>query len=1201
MRVRIPRRPLRLLWLALFRRVQRLVAHQGFPLVVVWATAFCAWLTGVVLTAALLAARFSEVERWVIGLFLALVPAAGAWLIAHWALGVVRAPKGTPVTTRRERHVFVLALLAVVTALTLVGELDHLLAGLHLPGEPVAGLSAATAPWPVADPVRRGARICEAIVIWSSFTNPPADRQRGYGCAPRAVAEPVAPGPLDTREPPFRDHPNAPVTIVAWQVTTDTLLLIPGYALLFVVTISWLRRRLPVDQASIDQAAGSPATRSLLELGMAAAVVTWLMVLADLTENALAVFLLRQAWREYQADGTIEVVTWGWSWASPLVILLTVSALLKLLGLLLVVGFIVWAGVILLRDGGAEWRRRQVPPNRQGFGLAADTLITYLSMLLVRPVQGVWQALVAVRMPLLVAVLFYLLLRPAQGAEIIWRWGERPFSVFFLGLLATLLLTAMLFLTSRWLLRLAANPSDNRGRMRAALVRHRYATYTISALALLLALVGLLAQSVKPAIPLLILASIVIFGRPVGIWRHTRPTAPGVGRVVLPFLIAGSVPLLLGRAILGYTAQVVLYNYLRGLTSWSWVWLACAATLLLVTAALIGFLWARRDTIDLPPPRRPVQQTALGVLLGTGVLWAGIALLLRDPDRMIAIAPQLGTVGVVCLFLSLLTLAGASLIVLVDHVLLRPAQLFRALRLARTPVLSLLLIWLVLATYLPPGSGDDLHDIRTIARADTTPARASEQLADAFAYWRLQNCLVATSAPALAGERPLVPLVLVSSSGGGIRAAAWTATVLDAFLGYAQPAGETCATRVATPDTRSTWVFAASGVSGGSVGLATWAQELHTRSRQLPAGTIRERLEGDLLAPTLGWFLFQEFPWLFLRIGLDTDRAALLEQSWEGGWPEGDSPGIYALREREQAWARAQQDGVATDPEQPVGGPAHIPLLVLNGTSVESGCRFNGSVLDANARDPADPSVRCLAPASLPTGPGGVLAATNDLGDYLCPAEDVRLSTTAFLSARFPGISPAGHLRQCPATSTSEYPPETYVVDGGYLENSGAATILEVWLALERLVDAHNRDPQAAALIVPFLLQIDNGYNEPRSPGALPATPQFIAPLIAFLGVRDAMQALVRQAAQLEFSRPWTLATSSTDGEPTVYCTSRYLHISLLAHPGPQAQLGWLLSDVAFDDLADQLRQQEAQLATAAAWFDPAELAATVADCAAGP
>jgi hypothetical protein len=1166
-------------------------------------------MTSVVLAAGLLDARFSEIDRWWMGAILGLPPAAGAWLLARWGLAVVHAPPPQRISTRRERYVLVLALLVLVTALTLFGELEHLLTNFHLPGEPRAGVGAATGPLPVSDPARRAARICETVIVWAAFTEPPMDAQRGYGCVPRATAEPADPVAQEPAERPFPLHANAPITVLGWQQATDTLLIVPSYALLFIIGISWLRRRLPRDERLIDQIAGSSATRALLDLGMAATVVTWLMVLADLTENALSLFLVRQAWREYQATGAIAIVTWGWAWVSPLVILLTIASLLKMLGLLLIVGFLVWAGIVLVRDGGEAWRRRQMPREWQGYGMAADALLAYLAMLLVRPLQGAWHALMTVRVPLLVALLFYLLLRPAQGAEIIWRWGERPFSVFAFGLLASLLLTATLFLTCRWLLNVAATPPPLQGRVREVITVHRRFVRSLFALGALLALVGLATQSLKPAIPLLILVGIVIFGRPVGHWRHTHPVAPGIGRVVLPFIIAGAVPLLLGRAILGYAAQVALYNYLRGLTSWSWIWLAVAATLLLGCAAALGVLWARQEGgDDVQPPPLSVLRTALAVLAGACLLWSLIALLLRDLDRMLATAAWLGTVAIVCMFLILLTLVGSSLIVLVDRALLRPAQLFRGLRLARTPVLSLLLIWLLLAAYLPPSAHERIHDARTTPRGDMTAGHPGEQVTTAFEFWRFQNCLLAPEPLPATAQRPLVPLVLVATSGGGIRAAAWTATVLDEFIGYAQPTGDTCATRVTTPDTRSTWVFAGSGVSGGSVGLATWAHELYQRSRQAPAASMRERLEGDLLAPGLAWLLFQEFPWLFVRVGLETDRAALLERAWEEGWPERETPGIFALREREQRWAQVRD---ATPPDGPAaiaalytalgtGELAHIPLLLLNGTSVESGCRFNGSVLDANARAPSDPSVRCLAPAGLAAGGSGVLAATNDLVDFLCADEDMPLSTTAFLSARFPGISPAGHVRQCPDTVTGEYPSETYVVDGGYLENSGAATILEVWSALERLVAAHNRDPRATALIVPFLMQIDNGYNEPRSPGALPTTPQFIAPLVAFLGVRDGMQALARQAAQLEFTRPWPL-TSAEGRDAGTYCASRYLHVSLLAHPGPQAQLGWLLSDVAFDDLADQLQKQEARLQAGARWFDPSALADDVAACAAAP
>ena len=135
------------------------------------------------------------------------------------------------------------------------------------------------------------------------------------------------------------------------------------------------------------------------------------------------------------------------------------------------------------------------------------------------------------------------------------------------------------------------------------------------------------------------------------------------------------------------------------------------------------------------------------------------------------------------------------------------------------------------------------------------------------------------------GAEP-VPVVLVAASGGGISAAYWTATVLG-DLADASPrfAGQ---------------VFALSGVSGGALGLLTYAG----RSERLrggaacrdPAGPpgavplhglracLQLALGGDFLGPALGAMLYPDLLQRFLPAILFADRAAALEAAWEARW-----------------------------------------------------------------------------------------------------------------------------------------------------------------------------------------------------------------------------------------------------------------------------------------------------------------------------
>src|SRR5438105_14821751 len=92
----------------------------------------------------------------------------------------------------------------------------------------------------------------------------------------------------------------------------------------------------------------------------------------------------------------------------------------------------------------------------------------------------------------------------------------------------------------------------------------------------------------------------------------------------------------------------------------------------------------------------------------------------------------------------------------------------------------------------------------------------------------------------------------------------------------------------------------------------------------------------------------------------------------------------------------------------------------------------------------------------------------------------IPLSTAAHMSARFTYVSPAGR-----------FPDGTYIVDGGYFENSGATAALEIvtrineWCAFKHITD-----------VDPKIIMIS---NNPRRPPIAPAKPgsQKIGPMLS--------------------------------------------------------------------------------------------------------
>lgn len=263
------------------------------------------------------------------------------------------------------------------------------------------------------------------------------------------------------------------------------------------------------------------------------------------------------------------------------------------------------------------------------------------------------------------------------------------------------------------------------------------------------------------------------------------------------------------------------------------------------------------------------------------------------------------------------------------------------------------------------------------------------------------------------GGASLTPHVVVHADGGGIRAAYYTAMVL------ARADDLTCGAFGAR-------VFAASGVSGGSLGLAAWAvlrQELVERRAPDPAtrwqACERAKAEGRTPPPLLQALIRRTLvrdhlsPVLARMVGTDAipayhwpaQRGQALLDSWQ-------SAALQALTElgleaaSVTAFARPLADTTA--------GLDPAPWLLLNATDALTGQR----VVQLNA----------ATGLSLATAGGRIPAIT-------------AVGVATLDSARFPYVSPAGDV---PSTTGA---PRRLLVDGGYFDNSGAASLRDLLLA----------------------------------------------------------------------------------------------------------------------------------------------------------
>jgi hypothetical protein len=565
-------------------------------------------------------------------------------------------------------------------------------------------------------------------------------------------------------------------------------------------------------------------------------------------------------------------------------------------------------------------------------------------------------------------------------------------------------------------------------------------------------------------------------------------------------------------------------------------------------------LWRRIGSLSRPVA---VGVTAVGAAAVLAVAGWGAA----DPWTAGAV---LGSIGVALTLFALLLVAISGLVVVGDRWAARGALAF--FRLRRMPLVGLVLVCYLAASYLD--TGGRYHDVRLLPEEVTahgTPLRVDA----AFAAW------LADRRPA--GEvtgKATVSMVFLATGGGGIRAAYWTTTVLDCLFTPGRcdrtlPAGS------------AGNVFAASGISGGSLGLAAFRA---AGDGERPARVVVE--DADFVAPVLAALAFRDLPNAFLHADLGVlDRAGVLEIAWE------------------RAAARhgaGLTDGFAETSFTAAGGP-RFPLLLFNGAAVEDGCRVTVSLLDTA---PVETSLEVtgrqarscdsLGPFLETAVQTPVIARTRDAFDYTCDgrdrrARDLRLSTAALISARFPYVSPPGGLTSC-----ADPQRRSFVLDGGLIESSGAGPLVELWASLAPLVQRTNLDPGSGICLEPRLIMIDNGYADTRL-AALPRRPQeFLAPLQARSAAAGKAAAAARQAAAIAFRAtlgeaaacrlPAGTSRPPAAGDPAPG-TASIAQLYPRNHPGPLAPLGWTLSSWAQADLRGQLGENADQLDRIRTWF----------------
>lgn len=552
-----------------------------------------------------------------------------------------------------------------------------------------------------------------------------------------------------------------------------------------------------------------------------------------------------------------------------------------------------------------------------------------------------------------------------------------------------------------------------------------------------------------------------------------------------------------------------------------------AAGLLIESVAMIMFFIGRQRwlvmTAKRSAPRKRVQRRVATITaLGTTPLSLFLAVLILNVMLTVLVAFQprqfdgMGSLAVLLLSGSFFCMSGGFLCMLADR--------------HGVPLLSLLVLMAVSLHALHLNDNHRVRQYPTMSTHQRPEAPSADQRPDFDSYakaWLQSRCRPQRSCP----------VIMVSSEGGGLRSAAWTAMVLTRFtalIDQAMPPN-------GTEPMFERYFFAGSGVSGGSLGLAAYVAALQVAPQTGLAaqGRVENMLDHDFLAPVMANAWFIDFTQRWLPGALFDDRGRALTSAWEQAARE---QGTDALA---QPFAALYENGRGDM-------NTNTPALFFNSTTVGQGWRFVQHPFRPFANNP--------------------WTTAYDGARWLDPR--LPLSEAVLNSARFTYLSPAGTLQT--ASHVSLYPAAFQLADGGYFENSGATTLLELMQRLRAIAAAQGQSVHFIVLHISndpslhdFVDVHDPGRPLPLYSAACPRTlsptelhsyGEATAPLVALLDTRD---------ARGEYARSQLLASLQIDAaDPGHGDVLWHMRLCPGNYPLP---LGWTISPPVFEEMHRQL------------------------------
>jgi hypothetical protein len=346
--------------------------------------------------------------------------------------------------------------------------------------------------------------------------------------------------------------------------------------------------------------------------------------------------------------------------------------------------------------------------------------------------------------------------------------------------------------------------------------------------------------------------------------------------------------------------------------------------------------------------------------------------------------------------------------------------------------------------------------------------------------------------PGQSVARPLHTFIIVTSTGGGIHAAGWTAAVLH---GLEAQFGNSFHDNVLLMST----------VSGGSAGLYTYL-------RELDAADHGEHPDWDRMVDEAKCSSLEAVGWGVVYHDVPKSVIPLFPYFWtpsSGIGDLGESPlgkdRTWALRRgfernlndsfcmsrgsRVRIPQKQLNDDQAQNPDRsqqltlaafnPVAGQHPFPAFTMNTTTVEGGSRF----LLANYRvERHDNNALVPQPAEsfLDVFGGRQLSPSGKPG-----YADLPLATAAQLSATFPYVSSAAAFPRVQGEKSAHF------VDGGYYDNDGTISAIEFLRAAldgsqAMKAQPSKSGPQAPAPMLRILLVEIRNSLDPSNPNHVP-------------------------------------------------------------------------------------------------------------------